>query len=107
MGHLKGQPQDFFASKQPATSLLSSTIFDWDSGSKCQYHEDNETRYCAKGYVHKYCYLIADYFCQHFDIPITDKHQPAKQEKSYTLIKSDAERARERREKSKHVSNNN
>lgn len=105
--HLKGQTQDFFSSKSIATSLLSSTIFDWDSGSKCQYHEENETRHCARGYVYKYSYLIADYFCKHFDIPITDRHQPAKQEKSYTLIKSEAARSREKHSKSTDMSKNN
>ena len=103
--HFKGQPQDFFVSKQMGTSLISSTMYDWDSDSKCKYHEENETRFCAKGYVYKYAYTIADYFCKQHDITATAGHCPAvKDEPSYTLIKGNASKERS---KSRDVSNKN
>ena len=86
--HLKGQPQDFLASKHTATTLISSTIYDWDSGSKCDFHEENETSHCSRGFVYKQVYLILDYFCKWHDIPKTERHEPGKQEKTYTLIKT-------------------
>ena len=49
--HLKGQQVDFVQSKQTATSLISSTIYDWDSGSKCNFHEESETSFYTTGFV--------------------------------------------------------
>lgn len=87
--HLNGQPQDFFRSQQHGTELISSTIFDWDSESKCSFHQENETKFCAKGYVNKYCFLMSRFFCEVHCIPSTENHQPVhRKEKLYTLINS-------------------
>ncbi|XP_057301629.1 protein maelstrom homolog [Hydractinia symbiolongicarpus] len=86
--YLRKQPQNFNASKQIATDLISSTIFDWDAGTRCKWHEENESKFCALGNVKRYCFCVANYFCEHFNVDVTENHLPAKGELCYTLIPS-------------------
>jgi len=91
--HLRGDPQNLMQMKQPATDILSSSIFDWDKDSRCEYHEDEDnetdTNHCALGHVNRYCFCLADYFCTNHDINITDNHLPPKQNDiCYTIVPS-------------------
>lgn len=86
--HLSDRPKSINSCKQNATDLISSTIFDWDAGTRCQWHEEKGSKTCALGFVNRYCYCLSDYFCENFDIPVTDQHLPLKKEVCYTLIPS-------------------
>jgi hypothetical protein len=32
--HLRGEPQNLMQMKQPATDILTTSVFDWDRGSR-------------------------------------------------------------------------
>jgi len=103
--HLRGDPQSFIASKQAATDLLSSTMFDFDNGTRCDWHEENESKHCALGIVNRYCYCMGDYFCKEFDIPISERHLPRRNEACYTLIPSTNDRLMKKEQQMRKATN--
>jgi len=91
--HLRGEPQNLMQMKQPATDILNSSVFDYDQGSRCEFHEDEtnetDTKHCALGQANRYCFCLADYFCTNHEIQITERHLPPKQnDVCYTVIPS-------------------
>lgn len=60
-----------------ATELLTSYHYDYTTNSRCNFHEEIGTHYCALGFVKRYCYMISDHLCIPFNItPIRDRHLP-------------------------------
>ncbi|CAB3993951.1 Hypothetical predicted protein [Paramuricea clavata] len=63
-------------SKHQAMELLSTTVFDYESGARCKWHEEREIRFCASGTVKRYCYCLSDFLCGAFGIEQTSNHLP-------------------------------
>lgn len=75
-------------SKSKATELLSSTIFDYEPNSRCDWHEKQEVKFCALGTVLRYCYCISDVLCSVYGIPLTSNHLPERPDGVFcTVIK--------------------
>jgi len=69
-----------------ATELLTSYHYDYTTNSRCQFHENIGTHFCALGFVKRYCYMISDHLCIPFNItPIRDKHLPVEQVTSVSV----------------------
>lgn len=69
-----------------ATDLLTSYHYDYTTNSRCDFHEDIGTHYCALGFVKRYCYMISDHLCIPFNItPIREKHLPVEQVTSMSV----------------------
>ncbi len=57
--------------------MLTSYQFDYANGSRCNFHEEIGTQYCALGYTKRYAYLISDSLCPLFDVELIEgKHLP-------------------------------
>ena len=63
-------------SKHHATELLSTTVFDYEAGARCKWHEEREIRFCASSTVKRYCYCLSDFLCDAFGIERTSSHLP-------------------------------
>ncbi|CAH3119717.1 unnamed protein product [Pocillopora meandrina] len=75
-------------SKSKATELISSTIFDYEPNSRCDWHEKQEVKFCALGTVLRYCYCISDFLCSVYGIPLTPNHVPERPDGVFcTVIK--------------------
>ena len=92
--HIAGLPPNFTRSKVQATDLMLSTVFDYDTGTRCQYHENEDATDCASKMVNTACFCMGDYFCQRFSIPITDNHLPKRNEDCYTILPTPGNRVR-------------
>ncbi|XP_028405303.1 protein maelstrom homolog [Dendronephthya gigantea] len=67
-------------SKHNVMELLSTTVFDYESGARCKWHEEKEIRFCASGTVKRYCYCMSDFLCGAFGIEQTSNHLPERPE---------------------------
>ncbi|KAK3718270.1 hypothetical protein QZH41_013179 [Actinostola sp. cb2023] len=73
-------------SKSQATELISSTIFDYELGARCEWHESEEVKYCALGTVKRYCYCMADFLCPHYNVVLTTRHMPERPEGTFCTV---------------------
>ena len=75
-----------------ATEILTSYHYDFASNSRCEYHEELGTAYCALGFAKRYCYLMSDQLCTIYHIaPIRGKHLPIEKVVSLTCKSFDSE----------------
>ncbi|XP_068733037.1 protein maelstrom homolog [Montipora capricornis] len=70
-------------SKSKATDLISSTIFDYEPNTRCDWHEKHEIKFCALGTVQRYCFCMSDFLCSVYGIPLTPNHLPERPEGSF------------------------
>ena len=63
-------------SSYSANSLLTAYTYDYTSTSRCEFHEEEDVTKCAIGICKRFSYLLSDYICQHFSVPLTEKHIP-------------------------------
>ncbi|KAK2566847.1 Protein maelstrom-like protein [Acropora cervicornis] len=70
-------------SKSKATDLISSTIFDYEPNTRCDWHEKHEIKFCALGTVQRYCYCMSDFLCSVYGIPLTPSHLPERPEGAF------------------------
>ncbi|XP_033641515.1 protein maelstrom homolog [Asterias rubens] len=82
--HMSATPPSHSA----ATDLLTTTAFDYDAGTRCKYHEDNEVPmdYCALGKTKKNCFCISDALASLYNIELTSSHLPERQDDSSCLV---------------------
>jgi hypothetical protein len=75
-----------------ATEMLTAYNWDHSTGSRCEFHEEIGTKYCALAYTKRYAYLIADQLCQMFDIETEPgKHLPIEKSTSVAVPMSTSE----------------
>lgn len=67
-------------SKASCIDALTSSDWDYDRNTKCEYHEELEVKDCALAIVHKYGYAISDGLCEAFDVQLTKNHLPVREE---------------------------
>ncbi|XP_048588733.1 protein maelstrom homolog [Nematostella vectensis] len=70
-------------SKAQASDLLSSTVFDFEPGARCDWHEQQEVKFCALGTAKRYCYCMADFLCPKYEITLTPSHVPERPEGTF------------------------
>lgn len=59
---------------------LTTSAFDYSANTLCEYHEDLDNRYCARGLARALCYMMSQMLCPVFDITPTENHLPPKRE---------------------------
>ncbi|XP_031552805.1 protein maelstrom homolog [Actinia tenebrosa] len=78
-------------SKAQATDLISTTVFDYEPGARCEWHDEQEVKYCALGTVKRYSYCMADFLCPHYNVPLSVNHVPERPEGSFCTVLSGQE----------------
>lgn len=63
-------------SKSRCVDLLTSSEWEFEPNTRCQYHEDKEVKFCSLGIVNRYAYAISDNICNYFDVLPTKNHLP-------------------------------
>ncbi|XP_071115806.1 protein maelstrom homolog isoform X2 [Haliotis cracherodii] len=63
------------------TDMLTSSSWDYVSGTRCDWHEEKECNYCALAVVQRYAYAISDALSQIFNFKLTEKHLPCSSNK--------------------------
>jgi len=95
--------------------VLNQSVWDYESGICCSYHDEVETRYCALSQVHRWSFAIFDAMKMPirddedpsrpikrndnavkavFDFTLTSKHLPAPSRSSFTVMKPSGVRQR-------------
>lgn len=91
--------------------ILTQSVWDYESGISCSFHEDVETRFCALGQVHRWCFAIFDAMKMPiveedpkskrqdpkktkdippiFDFTLTERHLPTPSKSCYTVLNSE------------------
>ena len=44
----------------PFNQVLTQSVWDYESGIRCDFHEEVETRFCTLGQLHRWCFAIFD-----------------------------------------------
>nr|CAB3263593.1 protein maelstrom 2-like [Phallusia mammillata] len=63
----------------------SSSMFDYESDTKCNYHDDIECIHCALLVAKKCCYWMSDCLSSVYGFEVTDNHLPVRQAPSYIV----------------------
>lgn len=58
------------------SDMLVSSTYDYSLNTRCDYHEDLDSCYCALGFSRKMCFIISDNFCPIFNLELTASHLP-------------------------------
>ncbi|XP_039270033.2 protein maelstrom homolog [Styela clava] len=64
----------------------STTMYDYEANTKCDYHDEIECVYCSLLTVKKCCFWMSDAFSKIFNYEITERHLPVRQAPEYTII---------------------
>ncbi|KAK7499857.1 hypothetical protein BaRGS_00008948 [Batillaria attramentaria] len=70
------QPNTETISNASVVSRLDGSHWDYISNTSCEWHEDQETKYCALGIVRRYAFTISDILSQVYPINLTERHVP-------------------------------
>ena len=77
--------------QRPSLSIIedgcNSHMYDYESNTSCEYHEELECIHCAVLTVKKCCYWMSDNLTKIYGCKITDQHLPVRQPLSYVIIK--------------------
>ncbi|XP_054718153.1 protein maelstrom homolog [Uloborus diversus] len=70
-----------------AEDLLTKSTFDFHADTRCPFHEEKDSVYCALGYSKRLCFLLSDAVAPYFDVELTEKHLPcmANEVKEYRI----------------------
>ncbi|XP_064651283.1 protein maelstrom homolog [Lineus longissimus] len=85
ISHLETMVQELFKhigepppSEVALHDLLTASVFDYETGVMCSYHEEVESKFCSMGRVRIYSYSLADAMCALYEIELTSKHLPSR-----------------------------
>ncbi|XP_078000506.1 protein maelstrom homolog isoform X2 [Glandiceps talaboti] len=74
-------------SKSQAHDLLTTSVFDYEKYTRCNYHEEIEVRFCSLGICKRYCFCLSDALANLYELELTGAHLPEKPDGSvYTVI---------------------
>lgn len=76
-----------------ARDLLTSYSFDYSPNSRCEFHEEAGSTFCALGFAKRAAFHISDRICKSYGIEVTPKHIPV-EEPVGTIIYNDTYSAR-------------
>ncbi|XP_074662000.1 protein maelstrom homolog [Tubulanus polymorphus] len=66
-------------SERSVYDTLTSSAYDYERGVVCQWHEENESKYCAFGHCQIYAYGFSDSLADKYDFKVSGKtHLPQK-----------------------------
>ncbi|XP_071958708.1 protein maelstrom homolog [Antedon mediterranea] len=66
-----------------ATIMFSSTSFDYESNTRCDFHEELENKHCALAVAKIHCYILSDSLATIYDFELTASHCPVRSDRSY------------------------
>lgn len=69
-----------------ADDLLVQNMFDFALQSRCEFHEERDSCYCALGYARKMCFIISDSLVKHFGLELTPAHLPQRVEMNFEVV---------------------
>lgn len=67
-------------SKTQCIDRLTCSDWDYEPKTRCEYHEEKEVKHCALGVVNRYAYAISDSLCVLFDVQLTKRHFPIRED---------------------------
>lgn len=67
-------------SKTQCIDRLTCSDWDYEPNTRCQYHEEKEVKHCALGVVNRYAFAMSDSLCTLFDVQLTKKHIPIRED---------------------------
>ncbi|XP_067677520.1 protein maelstrom homolog [Haliotis asinina] len=68
------------------TDMLTSSSWDYVSGTRCDWHEEKECNHCALAVVQRYAYAISDAMSQIYNFKLTENHLPCSTNKPSNFI---------------------
>ncbi|XP_013395238.1 protein maelstrom homolog [Lingula anatina] len=91
---LDGLVQDLYAHSSASTAigectdLITTSAYDYEINTRCDYHEDKEVKHCALATVRRFAYALSDSLSEIYDFEITAQHLPVRpdDQPAYTLI---------------------
>eukprot|EP00794_Sanderia_malayensis_P011153 gene11153-12325_t len=78
--HLEGRRPNLNACEMAATKLFTSSVYDYERNTRCEYHEKLDLKYCSMAMAKKWSYFMSDYLCPKADVTLTVNHLPAVQD---------------------------
>lgn len=67
----------------------NSSMYDFERGTKCDYHDELECIHCSLLTVKKCCFWISDAFSNIYKYDITENHLPVRQAPQYSVISAE------------------
>ncbi|KAK6173461.1 hypothetical protein SNE40_016906 [Patella caerulea] len=64
-------------SQSGCLDILTSHHWDYTSGTRCDFHEELECKYCSLAVVQRYAYAFSDALAVVYQFRLTDKHLPS------------------------------
>uniref|UniRef100_F6QD88 Maelstrom domain-containing protein n=1 Tax=Ciona intestinalis TaxID=7719 RepID=F6QD88_CIOIN len=68
------------------TAGCNSSMFDYELGIKCEYHEEIECTCCTLLTVKRCCYWMTNTFSGIYNVDITESHLPVKSQSSFSEV---------------------
>nr|XP_022328465.1 protein maelstrom homolog isoform X2 [Crassostrea virginica] len=65
-------------SKTRVIDMLTSSSWDYEPKTRCDYHEELECKYCSLGIIQRYAYAMSDSLCSLMNIELTGRHLPVR-----------------------------
>lgn len=65
-------------SKTRVIEMLTSSSWDYEPKTRCDYHEELECKYCSLGIIQRYSYAMSDSLCGLLKVELTERHLPAR-----------------------------
>lgn len=73
-------------SETQVIDLLTAHTWDFEPKTRCDFHEELECKYCSMGIINRYAYAISDSVCPLYEVQITTKHLPIRDESSVSCV---------------------
>ncbi|XP_046546716.1 protein maelstrom homolog [Haliotis rubra] len=86
VGDLYSQAGKQSISMTSISDMLTSSSWDYVSGTRCDWHEEKECNFCALATVQRYAYAISDAMSQIYNFKLTEKHLPCSSNKPSNYI---------------------